>query len=91
MTEKNQYCFTSEEFIEQMNKIKDYILEELKQDNIISEETQKNLSKTYFLTIVRPSWISKFFKKETSSSITNIIVSKIRKNSYQEKELLIDN
>ena len=83
MPDTEQYCFTAEEFISKMNRIKDHILEELKNDNIISPETQKTLSKSYFITLAKPSWVSKFLKIEEGNR-TNIVVTKLKENTYEE-------
>lgn len=67
------YTMSREIFERELNTAKDMVLNEITRRHMIAPKDLKQLSKTIFISLRKPSWLSSFFKsKETMMVLSNL-------------------
>jgi hypothetical protein len=80
-----EYCFTAEEFIIKINELKDGLITQLIKDSILKKEDTEKLCETYFFTLVKPQYISKFYKPQDGERLNTVLV-KVSENLFERKQ-----
>lgn len=79
----NFYSISHETFILNLNCAKNILLDELRRDEILTEEQANHYSKSIVITVVKPSWISGLFTKDKDQ--LKIVGSRINPTDLNRK------
>ncbi len=71
------YSLTPENMAQHANQVKNLLLEALCDEGYISNDRAAVLSKTWMVSVFKPSWISRFLKIGKSKEEYQYIISKV--------------